>query len=397
MVEIKEAEKIVIAKPVACRPGFSNLKSFSKILSGADNASPPATISGTAVAPIRPRTVRFKPVCNTDLVEAEVFGTAACCPSNRVPETNITPNVVYKPVAKLVSKATVSLLANLGSYGVIPTREITEVGARIQPSDQLKHKTDPTSDPYINSPSQSESNRNTILEDTEHEKKSLLPPSNGDRPNDGHNWRKYGQKQVKGSENPRSYYKCTHPNCPVKKKVEKTLDGQIAEIVYNGEHNHPKPERVEGREGISGNQNNINLSARSNNVSVSTSNNSLAPSGECEEVSESLEAEGGDFKTKRRKRENQLLKASTLGEASFEPQTGADSDTIGDGFRWRKYGQKVVRGNPYPRSYYRCTSPKCNVRKYVERTSEDSGTFISTYEGKHNHDMPVRTTKFRGV
>lgn len=58
---------------------------------------------------------------------------------------------------------------------------------------------------------------------------------------DGYNWRKYGQKQVKGSEFPRSYYKCTYPTCPVKRKVETTLDGQIAEIVYNGEHNHPKP------------------------------------------------------------------------------------------------------------------------------------------------------------
>lgn len=64
-----------------------------------------------------------------------------------------------------------------------------------------------------------------------------------DRPSyDGYNWRKYGQKQVKGSEYPRSYYKCTHPNCPVKKKVERSLDGQIAEIVYKGEHNHPKPQ-----------------------------------------------------------------------------------------------------------------------------------------------------------
>lgn len=70
-----------------------------------------------------------------------------------------------------------------------------------------------------------------------------FPPVAGDRPSyDGYNWRKYGQKQVKGSEYPRSYYKCTHPNCPVKKKVERSFDGQIAEIVYKGEHNHPKPQ-----------------------------------------------------------------------------------------------------------------------------------------------------------
>lgn len=62
------------------------------------------------------------------------------------------------------------------------------------------------------------------------------------RSDDGYNWRKYGQKQVKGSENPRSYYKCTYPNCPTKKKVEKSLDGQVTEIVYKGTHNHPKPQ-----------------------------------------------------------------------------------------------------------------------------------------------------------
>lgn len=60
---------------------------------------------------------------------------------------------------------------------------------------------------------------------------------------DGYNWRKYGQKQVKGSEYPRSYYKCTHPNCPVRKKVERSLDGHITEIIYKNAHSHPKPQQ----------------------------------------------------------------------------------------------------------------------------------------------------------
>jgi WRKY transcription factor 2 len=58
---------------------------------------------------------------------------------------------------------------------------------------------------------------------------------------DGYSWRKYGQKQVKHSEYPRSYFKCTHPNCLVKKKVERSHEGHITEIIYKGAHNHPKP------------------------------------------------------------------------------------------------------------------------------------------------------------
>lgn len=41
------------------------------------------------------------------------------------------------------------------------------------------------------------------------------------------------------------------------------------------------------------------------------------------------------------------------------------------------------------RSYYKCTTTGCNVRKHVERASTDPKAVITTYEGKHNHDVPA--------
>ena len=73
---------------------------------------------------------------------------------------------------------------------------------------------------------------------------------------DGYNWRKYGQKPIKGCKYPRSYYKCTHLNCPVKKKVERSADGQITEIIYKGAHNHEKPQpNKQAKGGTDGNAN----------------------------------------------------------------------------------------------------------------------------------------------
>ncbi|XP_045794317.1 probable WRKY transcription factor 49 [Trifolium pratense] len=56
-----------------------------------------------------------------------------------------------------------------------------------------------------------------------------------------------------------------------------------------------------------------------------------------------------------------------------------------DGYRWRKYGQKSIKNSPNPRSYYRCTNPRCGAKKQVERSIEDPDTLIITYEGLHLH------------
>ncbi|XP_028091906.1 WRKY transcription factor 44-like isoform X2 [Camellia sinensis] len=412
-MEVKEAERIVIAKPVPSKPTCSNFGSFSDLLAGAINSSPTKARPETAVTAIRPKTVRFKPA---------------------------------------TTRAPVAVVSSQGNSNISHQQALAQVEARVQTPNPFKSnfRSDLSLTFQPNFSSQAEREKTTepsniALENTEGGQKSLPPTSSVDRPSyDGYNWRKYGQKQVKGSEYPRSYYKCTHPNCQVKKKVERSLDGQIAEIVYKGEHNHSKPqplkrnasggqgqgfvsdgivqetnnapswsnklnERIEGFEGRIENQNEVGLSTHSTysgkappsydhvggravNTGLGTPEHSCGLSGDCEDGSKGLEAEDDEPKSKRRKNENEL---GMSGEGVQDPpavvQNSPDPEIIGDGFRWRKYGQKVVKGNPYPRSYYRCTNPKCNVRKHVERASDDPTAFVTTYEGKHNHDMPVKT------
>ncbi|KAK8685425.1 hypothetical protein V6N13_041426 [Hibiscus sabdariffa] len=56
-----------------------------------------------------------------------------------------------------------------------------------------------------------------------------------------------------------------------------------------------------------------------------------------------------------------------------------------DGYKWRKYGQKWIKNSPNPRSYYKCTNPRCSAKKLVERSKDDPDTLIITYEGFHLH------------
>ncbi|KAJ8460609.1 hypothetical protein OPV22_033535 [Ensete ventricosum] len=240
-----------------------------------------------------------------------------------------------------------------------------------------------------------------------------------DKPvHDGYNWRKYGQKVVKGSEYPRSYYKCTHPNCPVKKKVERSVDDQVTEIIYKGQHNHQRPlPNKRAKEGGSlpsgshetnGNLDNPNLGfldhdgnfSKLNNIKVAPITRKDQESGyeTPEQISGSTDGEevadvkvdvGDDGERDPKRRNMTASSQKTLTEPRIIVQTRSEVDLLDDGFRWRKYGQKVVKGNPHPRSYYKCTYAGCNVRKHIERSPTDPKAVITTYEGKHNHDVPA--------
>ncbi|XP_073066577.1 probable WRKY transcription factor 49 [Primulina eburnea] len=56
---------------------------------------------------------------------------------------------------------------------------------------------------------------------------------------DGYKWRKYGQKSIKNSPNPRSYYRCAKPRCNAKKRVERAMDDpDTLMVTYEGLHVH---------------------------------------------------------------------------------------------------------------------------------------------------------------
>ncbi|KAF5198376.1 Wrky transcription factor [Thalictrum thalictroides] len=102
---------------------------------------------------------------------------------------------------------------------------------------------------------------------------AFVTKSEVDHLEDGYRWRKYGQKAVKNSPFPRSYYRCTNTTCGVKKRVERSSeDSTLVVTTYEGQHTHMNP--VMPRGGVhSGYQ--ANATTFDMPVQISTQHNQL--------------------------------------------------------------------------------------------------------------------------
>ncbi|XP_062222331.1 probable WRKY transcription factor 14 [Phragmites australis] len=99
-----------------------------------------------------------------------------------------------------------------------------------------------------------------------------------------------------------------------------------------------------------------------------------------------------------KRRKNQVRKVVCIPAPAASAGGRSTGEVVpSDLWAWRKYGQKPIKGSPYPRGYYRCSSSKgCPARKQVERSRTDPSMLVITYNSEHNHPWPTQRNALAG-
>ncbi|URD90926.1 WRKY [Musa troglodytarum] len=131
-----------------------------------------------------------------------------------------------------------------------------------------------------------------------------------------------------------------------------------------------------------------------------------------------------------KRRKNQAKKVVCIPAPAAASSRPSGEVVPSDLWAWRKYGQKPIKGSPYPslflqssvpwllsrfknflyvwfpkadgdfmdiRGYYRCSSSKgCSARKQVERSRTDPNMLVITYTSEHNHPWPTQRNALAG-
>lgn len=210
-------------------------------------------------------------------------------------------------------------------------------------------------------------------------------------PIDGYNWRKYGQKQVKSPQGSRSYFKCTHNECDAKKIESCDQYNSITKIVYKGQHKHDPPKKVFSRRGKVLSASSRGQERKTNSTPGSKQHKSSDSVSNGLILVEEMDAPPPKQRVKKSSSASPGSVLKRPKKPKFVIHAASDVGISADGYRWRKYGQKMVKGNPHPRNYYKCTSAGCPVRKHIEMAVDGSSEVILTYKGIHDHEMPIRT------
>lgn len=198
--------------------------------------------------------------------------------------------------------------------------------------------------------------------------------ANGTHASDCYSWRKYGKKQMKSSNTSTNYYRCADPKCSAKKKVQQCDNsGHVVDVMYVGCHNH-EPLLVKcnrskghssqhlqqsGQQSSSSSNCNVGIKVEDRNADGILSKEFLcsSPMGTQENNPHKIAATKvperhiDATRLENPEKERGGLHPDSVLRAINEPNiviyAASDSGNSCDGYKWRKYGQKMVKGNSH--------------------------------------------------